>query len=64
MKLDSRVVAEKNAIPGAEYMGPMCSYCGSRRTERILGLTRECKVCGLRGEVRVTPRGCFVEAVK
>lgn len=62
MNFDPRIISEKNAIPGAEYFGPACSYCGSRRTERVIGMIRECKCCGLRGEVRVTQRGCFVEA--
>lgn len=64
MNFDPRIVSEKNAIPGAEYMGPQCSYCGSRRTERVHGLTRECKICGTRGEVRLSERGCWLEEVK
>ena len=48
----------------AAYAGVPCSECLSRRTIRVHGLLRECQNCGLRGEVRVTPRGCFVEAVK
>ena len=64
MKLDSRVVAERNAIPGAEVYGPRCGVCESRRTERLAGAKRRCVWCGNEGYIRVTPRGCFVEAVK
>lgn len=64
MNPDPRTIHEKNAIPGAEYMGPRCSFCGARRTERIHGLLRECKVCGQRGEVRVSERGCWMEEVR
>jgi hypothetical protein len=48
----------------AAYVGPPCSECLSRRTVRVGGLRRECQNCGLRGEVRVSPRGCFVESVR
>ena len=64
MNYDPRVCAEKNAIPGAEYMGPRCGVCESRRTERLAGAKRRCAWCGNEGYIRVTPRGCFVEAVK
>lgn len=64
MNLDARVVAEKSAIPGAEYHGVACGICGSRRTERIAGAKRRCAWCGNEGYIKVMPRGCFVEAAK
>lgn len=59
MTPDPRTIHEKNAIPGAEYAGPRCSVCQSRRTERTES-GRKCSWCGHEGRLHVVHSGVEV----
>lgn len=49
----------------AQYHGPQCSHCGSRRTARIGDTAlRQCAVCGETGTIHVVPSGAYVEPLK